>query len=355
MKFTKRKIEKACKILRNTRINGDFIKFIGNFSKRKFARLTAECDIPYPTTISLELTNKCNLKCTMCPREHKFGRELEYGNMDTNLAKKIIDEIYPYVVSVGLTGLGETLFANNLEEVAKYIKNKKKSIVIFISTNANIPDFIEKASKVLPYIDTIQISIDGTSDTYESIRVGGRFESFEHNIRQLVPLAKKHHVDVMFNMVVSKENYEEMPLVIEFAAKHKVPFVNFNYINVACIPEFSAEYYEFFSGEEFKRVLNETIRKKDQYSDLEVTGLVDFKENLPGKCHLIWDHFQINYDGEIPPCCAKPFSKQLSFGNVKDESVISVLNSERAKLFRKTWENGKSHPFCRNCHLSTPT
>ena len=352
MKLSKRKRNRIARIVLDTRINKDIFKFINNLRKWIFFDYKSKKDIPHPTTISLELTNKCNLKCSMCPREHKFGEGLIHGNMSTEMARRIIDENYPYLQSMGLVGLGESLFAPNLVDVAKYIKSKKKSIIIFISTNANFRDFIERVTPALPYLDTIQISIDGTGETYEKIRVGGSYDLFLKNVKKLVELIKPYHIDLMFNMVMSKDNYTEMPAIIELSAELGIPFVNFNYMNLACIPEIDTGYYDFFRTDEFKGVMNKARATAQKYPNIEVTGLDDFDSNWVGKCNLVWNHFQINHDGEVPPCCGKPFPQELSFGNVNKQPLMEVLNSPAAKKFRKSWETKKQHPFCNQCHLS---
>ena len=353
MKITRRKFNKIVQIIKGSRLNGDLVKFCLNLAKRVFVPMKAEKDIPYPTTIMLELTNRCNLRCTMCPRVHDYGRDMELGDMDIELAKQIIDECYPYLQSIGLTGMGETLFARNLLEVAKYVKSKKSTIVTSLSTNANIPDFIEKISAVLPYVDTVQVSIDGVGSVYDSIRVGGTFEPFDANVRKLADLASKNNVDIMFNMVVSKENYTSMPDVIEYASKVGVKYVNFNYINLACITNKPVEYYDVFRTNEYMEILKKARDKAAENRDIEVTGLADFDSNWVGKCKLLYNHFQINYDGNVPPCCAKPFSKEYNFGNVKGNSVMAVLNSDKAKAFRSQWSRVKCHKFCNKCHLSS--
>lgn len=349
MKITKRKLNKIAGILGRTRINKDFFKFMANSARRYLGKRDVKKQLPYPTTIMLELTNKCNLRCTMCPREHQYGKEMNIGNMDPGLAKKVIDECYPYLQSIGLTGLGETLFAPELVEIASYVKSKKKSIVIFISSNANIPGFMERVADVLPVIDTLQISIDGVGETYDSIRLGGTFDNLESNLTALMPEARKHGVDVMFNMVISRDNYQSMPDVIDFAVRHGVKFVNFNYINLASIPEQSMEYYDFFSSPEFESVREATIRKAAEHPAVEVTGLERLGGDTSKVCPLVYNSFQINHDGEVPPCCAKPFSRLLSFGNAKDSSIISIINSPAAKSFQAAWQNGGVPSFCRHC------
>lgn len=349
--MNRRKARKLYDIVRNTRIDRNLYVFIRNFLRYLSSGYKNDTTLPapYPPTMSLELTNRCNLHCIMCPREYDYGKELVHGEMPTELAKQIIDEIIPYQQSMGLTGMGETLFASNLPEVAQYIKSKKKSVVIFISTNANFPDFIQRLTPVLPYIDTIQISTDGVGAGYEKVRKGGDFALLDKNLTELVPLANAHRVDVMFNMVVSKVNFRQMPDLIEYASAKGVRFVNFNYINLASLTGITETYYEFFQTEEFQSVLEATRRQAKCTKDVEVTGL-DFPGN-PGirKCPLMWNHLQINVDGEMPPCCAKPFPRQYSFGNVKDGGVLKVLNSDNTRRFRSSYSTGTPHAFCKNC------
>lgn len=353
--LTKRKIKSIVKILRNTKFDKYLFPFTKNLVLHKlnqFKKYRGK-DIPYPTTIMLELTNKCNLKCITCPREYGYGKKMHIGNMDISLAKKIIDESLPYIQSIGLTGMGETLFAPTLVEVAKYIKEHKKSIIIFISTNANSPGFIERIRPVLPYIDTIQVSTDGIGDVYEKVRTGAKFENLVNNIKDLSNLVEnvENKVHLMFNMVITDINYIHMPAIIELAHDIGVKYVNFTYFNLASVTDIKEEYYQFFSTDEFRKVLHATNDTAARYSDVEVTGL-NFLGN-PGikKCPLMWNHFQINYDGEVPPCCAKPFSAQYSFGNVTSKSLIEVINSRKAKQFRNSWFDNKPNDFCSKCHF----
>lgn len=351
--MSKRKLRKVLGIIKKTRVNKELGLFVVNLTKRIFWKFCKNScvDMPYPTTLMLELTNRCNLHCVTCPREYGYGKNMDMGNMSVQLALKVLDEALPYLQSLGLTGMGETLFAPHLIEVAQYVKKRKPSVVIFISTNANIPDFIDKVTPVLDYIDTIQVSTDGVGETYENIRHGASFDILRDNIVALVPLAKKARVDVMFNMVITKINYTSMPEIIRFASEMGVEYVNFTYFNLASVTDLTTSYYDFFHTKEYKDVLDLTRREVLRNKDVEVTGL-DFPGN-PGirKCPLMWNQFQINHNGEVPPCCAKPFPKEYSFGNVSGRTLKDVLNSEDAKRFRNHWVEGNPHPFCHKCHF----
>lgn len=351
---SKRKINRAKSILKNLRLDTSLMKFAGNMAKRAAYRVApSRLSLPWPTTFALELTNRCNLHCTMCPREHAYGKTLRPGQMDTTLAKRLLDEGLPYATSIGLTGMGETFLATNLLEVAQYAKKVKPSIVTFVSTNANFPGFLDRATPVLPYIDTLQVSIDGTGETYNRIRRGGNFDDLRSNLSRLVPLADQNGVDLMFNMVIDTTNHHAMADVITFAAEMGVRYVNFNYINLVSMPQTRREEYRFFRSPEYAAALAKVKEHSARYPQIEVTGL-----DLPtavgfAKCPLLHNRFQVNVDGTVPPCCGKPFTALYSYGTVADGRTLrQVLNSPSAKQFRSHLTCATTPAFCRNCHFT---
>lgn len=102
--ITKRKLRQVKKIVKTIRVDKNLFRFAGNLYKLKRGRYKtdAAADMPHPSTLMLELTNKCNLHCITCPREYGYGRRMDIGNMDTALARNIIDSAYPYLQSIGL-------------------------------------------------------------------------------------------------------------------------------------------------------------------------------------------------------------------------------------------------------------
>ena len=70
----------------------------------------------------IELGNVCNLHCNICPREYEYGKRMDIGFMPLDNAKNIQDQMIPYLDSIGLTGLGETMMYPHLLDVLKHIK-----------------------------------------------------------------------------------------------------------------------------------------------------------------------------------------------------------------------------------------
>lgn len=235
--MNKRKLSKAIKRIINLPKGKYFFLYSSNKIKHFYLKGIKSTKVAYPSIIMLELTNHCNLACTTCPREYRYGKEMDKGNMRLESAKKIIDEVWPYLDSIGLTGMGETFLYKEINEIVNYIKKKNKGIIISVSTNAVLPNFIEKVTDLVGKIDTIQVSIDGLEDTYEKIRKKSDFKTLDKNLRILSKLAKNTGTDIMLNMVVTKENYKHMPLLIKYAEEIEVKYMDFTLFNLASVTD----------------------------------------------------------------------------------------------------------------------
>jgi len=347
----KRKFKKALHRLKHLPLNTYLFLYLWNKLRHFRYKLIKSTKVAYPSTIMLELTNHCNLACTTCPREYRYGKEMNKGSMKIESAKAIIDELWPYLDSIGLTGMGETFLYKELEEIVDYIKQKNKGIIISISTNAVLSGFTEKASRLIGKIDTIQISIDGLNDTYNNIRIKSDFQTLSENIEELAKLCCNEKTDLMLNMVVTKENYLQMPELIEYASAKGINYMDFTLFNLASVTDIPLSYYQFYQSDEFLKVLEKLDAAINKHKNVTVTNRNFKTDNGFQKCPFPWTHFYITWDGYITPCCAKPFPKETHFGNVFGNKVIDILNSKAFVEWRKLWYHNISPAFCEKCNF----
>jgi len=346
-----RRIKKAIRRLKRLPGGLNFFRYFNNKLFAYYLRQTKSTKVAHPSSIMLEVTNHCNLKCITCPLEYQYGEEMEKGFMDFNKLKKIVDETYPYIDSIGLTGLGETLLYKQLPEALKYIRSKNKGIITTISINAHLPNSIQLVKEIADDLDTLQISIDGVGAIYEQVRLRGDYALFYENVKQIVAYCKNKRADVMFNFVAIKENYFTMAEVVEIASEFGVDYVNITPFNVAAVTAHDISYYDFFHTDAFINELKRAKEKADKVKNVELT-IWDIKSlNEFKKCHLPWGHFYISWDGYATPCCAKPFPKELNFGNVFDDGLMYCLNSPGYREFRQMWHENKTPQFCEKCHM----
>lgn len=349
--MNKRRLSKAIKRIKNLPKGKYLFLYSTNKVKHFYYKAIKSTKVAYPSTIMLELTNHCNLACTTCPREYRYGKEMDKGSMKVESAKKIIDEVWPYLDSIGLTGMGETFLYKEINEIVNYIKEKNEGIIISVSTNAVVANFIEKVSGLIGKIDTIQVSIDGLEDTYEKIRKKSDFKLLDKNLRTLSETARNTDTDIMLNMVVTKENYKHMPLLIKYAKEVNIKYVDFTLFNLASVTDIEQSYYSFYQSEEFLKSIDELEQTIKNTPEIIVTERNFKTDNSFQKCPFPWTHFYICWNGYVTPCCAKPFPKELNFGNVFNSRIIDVLNSNEYREFRMLWFKNTPPDFCYKCHF----
>ncbi len=303
------------------------IKYLSNKAKYIYLMMIKSTKVAYPTSIILEVTNHCNLRCTICPLQYNFGQNMDKGLLNLEKTLKIIDEIFPYVDSIGLTGLGETLIHKNLLTILQYIKSKNKGIQTSMSTNAHVPNGHEYLLKLIPYLDQVQISIDGVNDIYDKIRIEGNFETFKQNVITYKSICDAQGVPLMFNFTITKENYHHMPEVLKLAEDIGIQYLNMNPLNITAVTTQDISYYNFFYSASYKEMLSKTIQKSKGLKNVTLS-LYDYTtKNGFKKCIYPWIHNYVSWDGYMVPCCARPFPKELHFGNVFEQGVLNSLNS----------------------------
>jgi radical SAM protein with 4Fe4S-binding SPASM domain len=349
--MNRRRVKKAIKRISGLPLNRSLRKYLINKINHFWLRIIRSTKVAFPSTVMLELTTHCNLSCTICPREYDFGKDMDKGNMSVDQVKKVIDELFPYLDSIGLTGMGETFLYKDLEEIVDYIIKKNKGIIISLSTNGIAPDFISKASNFVNKFDTIQISVDGLDDCYDSIRKNASFKEFDANLKALSGLCQGTSTDLLLNMVVTRENYTYMPLMVQYAADTGIEYVDFTLFNLASVTGTDTSYYDFYKSDEFLKIVGSLDETSRRIPDVRVTKRDFYTASGFRKCPYPMDHFYISWNGYIPPCCAKPFPKEMNFGNVKNNRIIDLLNCEEFSDFRKLWNANITPGFCEKCHF----
>lgn len=68
-----------------------------------------------------------------------------------------------------------------------------------------------------------------------------------------------------------------------------------------------------------------------------------------GRCHGAINHIGIHADGTVVPCCLDQ-KGAINLGNVKEQSLTDILNSERFTAMRDGFLKGvRVEPFCQHC------
>ena len=350
--MTRRRFKKLLKRAIHLPRGIDFFRYSYNKINSFYLSKTNSVQVAYPSTIMLEVTNQCNLKCITCPREYLFGEQMDKGYMNFDQLKKIVDQAYPYVDSIGMTGLGETLLYKDIVNSVNYIKSKSKGIIVSCSINAHLKTSVDVVKQLVGKIDTIQVSMDGLGDVYDQVRIKGDFIFFESNLKQIVELTKNTQTDVMLNVVIVKENYHQMTDMVKYAHDLGIIYINMIPINLVAKTDEAVSYYEFFFTPEYQTELKNAKDTAASFPELEFVYSEITRNGGFKNCKYPWNYFYVSWDGFLPPCCAKPFPKEMSLGNVFENGLRASLNSKEFQDFRKLSLKNETPDFCQKCSVT---
>ncbi len=263
--------------------------------------------------IYVEITNVCNLHCSFCPPHNRKPEFMSVENFE-----KILDQIRPYSDYLCLHVKGEPLIHPDFDKMAKLAFEKGFSINL--ATNGILlKDHID-ASK---YLRQVNVSLHATNDAdivkeamkitncYVNFRVWNTHDSVVDN-KALKVLEQEFGVDLIEKLDQQMQAMKHSTLGSE---------TNFRIRD------------NFFVS----------IQNEFEWPDL------DKKEMINGTCLGLTDHFGILVDGTVVPCCLDN-NGDVPLGNIFEQKIDDILNSERAQNIVNGFKNKKCvEELCQNC------
>ena len=165
-------------------------------------------------TCEIELTNRCNANCLMCPRDQL---ERPFGEMDIDTFKLVADKAAQYgTKNIALSGFGEPLLNARIADYIKYVKDHYPHINVNITTNAALLKRGLAEELALAGLNEIQISFNGwDKDSYEKLMRGLSFETVMKNLRDLKEITDKYGKPAIrfipvLSKVMGKEQFHKM-------------------------------------------------------------------------------------------------------------------------------------------------
>lgn len=155
--------------------------------------------LPYfPIRIWLETTNRCNLRCSVCP--NAADTVSSRGNMDLDLYRRIVDQLAGRVNDLNLSHRGEPLYHPELETMIRMASERR--LATRIHTNATMLDRERAVSLLEAGPDLISFSFDGYDKaTYEAVRIGGVYEETLQNINYFLEEKKRRGLKKPYTVI----------------------------------------------------------------------------------------------------------------------------------------------------------
>jgi sulfatase maturation enzyme AslB (radical SAM superfamily) len=183
------------------------------------------------TSIHLELTDKCQAACPMCPRNWFGGRERDYVRNE-EITLQQFQQWFPgeflqqikHIYACG--NLGDPLLAKDCLEIFQYIAdNTQDDCTMSIHTNGSLRNeaWWKELAKVLGTRGQVTFGIDGLSDTHEIYRRNTSFEKIIKNAKTFIDAGGRARADT----IVFKHNEHQVEQIEVFLKDIGFESINF--------------------------------------------------------------------------------------------------------------------------------
>lgn len=321
---------------------------------------------PSPKLVTIKPTLKCVANCLHCsPRSKTFDNN---RLITLNEYKKLFEELKAMGVENICVSGGEPLLYEKIVDLVALIT--KSGMKPSINTNGWLltPEKLKKLLEV--GLLTLNVSIDSPiAEKHDGLRnLNGLFN------RTIFQLKQCSYLDIPFllniRMVLSKFNYnniEEMLELIEFlnADALSIDMIEadsdnkFFLLNSDEIKEFKEIYvpkiiekiYKMNIKKDLKefnvRQINDLFNTKfNSYNNFE-NGIYWPDDKIKSKCDIPSTFMIIEGDGSVLPCNAVEYNRDKIVGNIFDDSIEEIWESEKWNNFRDN-----KMDFCRKCPMN---
>jgi len=345
-----------------------------------------------PSSLELNLTRRCNLKCVMC-RQNLRAAAVPQGLSWYDPARELplagwvglLDQVKYFRPRLYLTG-GEPLIYPHFPEFLK--EAKKRGFMVQLQTNGTL---LAKVADLLvdQGVEMVNVSIDGPEEVHDRIRTHrGALQLTLKGIRALTAARQKRGSPgpvLLINCVATKANLgfldQIVPLALSLGAdmlQIQNPMIdtpaNVARHNARLSPEFArdqglevifpsileGEYYQNeLAPEDLPRLAAALKRVKQQakgrinlmiWPEFSLDLLAPYYQDLdypfPQVCNALWTTGIIFPDGTVSPCL------HVVAGNIAAQPFKDIWNGPRMRRFRELIGQGLLPGCARCCHRS---
>jgi len=288
----------------------------------KEEKKTAE--VPSPNAFVIELTNNCNIRCSMCNfHSPDVLRNRSKGFMQTATARRLLDEIAcltpdgrPWVT---LHGAGEPLLHRDLPVILAH--GSSLNLDIGFLTNAVLlkPEMTERILDTA--VSWIGFSIDGIDrEKFNKYRCGADYDVVVGNALHFIDRTRQrgHAVKIRVNMTVQDEMKPDVRDFVKF------------WIDKA---------------DEVMVSPMRPIGSRDNALAREMPAM----GRVP--CYMLTSMLVIFWNGEVGLCCEDWFNDG-KMGDIHGSSLKEIWNGDRFREFRSLDAAGRQAeiPLCGDCN-----
>ena len=298
--------------------------------------------IGFPTSLSIDPVNVCNLKCPLCPTWQSKEKS-EKSTMSFELFKKVINELGRYLYHIDLYNWGEPFLNKEIIKMISYASDRR--IEVEISSNLNILDNNSISDIVNSGLDTLVVSIAGASQkSYGDYNVGGDFKRVITTvklIREARDKSDQKKPKLIWRFLVTRFNEKEISKAEQIHRSIGFDAIEFLPIHL----DMGSEVTE--SVEKRIAKFHDWLPVNSKYIGYEIKSKKKNKQNF---CDRVWRTSLISSNGDVFPCCAV-YGDKYAFGNINQSKFEEIWNNKYYRSARNSILGKNKHEIHTVCDI----
>ena len=273
--------------------------------------------------VYLEISNICNVQCSFCPIVEKDNKL-----MDVTEFEEVLMQVAPLTEIVCLHLMGEPLAHPKFLDILALCE--KYETQIDLTTNGILIDRYAEDIVHSKCVRQVNFSLQAFRDNFPKRDIHPYIDPIFAFVKRAQEIKPSMYVNYrLWNQQSNASDNEEIFLLIEQEFDLEINRA----IEVGAIKS--------------KRIWNKLYLHFD--SRFEWPSFLLPHQGTQGRCHGAVNHIGIHADGSVVPCCLDK-NAVINLGNAKEQTLKSILESERFTRMREGFMNGVLvEDFCQHC------
>lgn len=346
---------------------------------------------PIPREVSMQLTYRCNLRCSHCYQWneqgffHSFSKEKQRTELDVDIVEKVLRITSQQRSKLFLWG-GEPLMHSRFGEISQLLQQHPRTVNMCTNgllLERNLPHLLPLGADL-----NLLVSLDGLSDDHEALRGKGTFNRTVKNMTTLLDLQRQGEFagEVSVSCMVSDKTVGRMYEFMEWAEETGINSVYFQfpwYISptvAEAMDELYAKCFDWLNPpapgqqptwhsytyqlnpdlidvlrESMARLAQRTWRVRIRYQpQLEPDEVSDFilgtsrPVQSRNRCLAVSNRMEVHADGKVSSC---KFFPEFVIGDLYESEVLEVWQGEKFRRVREVLGETGLMPVCSKCIL----
>jgi radical SAM protein with 4Fe4S-binding SPASM domain len=283
-----------------------------------------------PSTVVIEPTNKCNLKCDFCEANCSINRLQPRHDLSPEHLQLILEKIRPFIINVVFQGDCEPTMSPHLPDLVRIASKFSTSIAVVTNGTLLSSDYAHKLIQNGTNWFTFSID-DHRAEAFDKIRVGASLDKILEHLDTLIDMRDTAYLGIHVGI-------------------HKIVMP---YDTIETLKEFVRVFYIQ------RRVNHITISPLVKMGDIKVKNFLRFRNEL--ECSLMDDGIFLNLrefnsfpyrtlykycgtnllfidrEGNLSPC-GLHVQRCRSFGNLLDQSLDEITQGKAHREYHQFWE-----------------